>query len=428
MTAGVSSTEGERVLFCEEVSESGPKVLFVTFEYREVLVGGIGRVVNGLMDELPGKLAFNVFVFRQRNSATDVSAVLFDENGEEKERYWLDTSEVIGEVVEKNGYDVVHFFNPGYVASRMIDNLRARKTKAKLVCSCHSLARTAQEIRNLESAEVELETYVLENIDYIHILNQASMHSLQQKYPEIWRSKPVTIIPNGINAEKCSGDPIQLDIRKNELQSSLQLDGNLVVLCMSRWSHGKGLEYLLEAVPRVVAKHPNIRFIIAGRKTISWENDVLSYVEKIDALVGELTPWVIPMGWVGDVERDALMGIADLYIMPSEIEFFPYSILEPVVARVPIVSSCLPCVEEILKAGEDCLMYSTRDAKLLADCILTLVDNEALRSRMADNAYAKVRTELSWSKVARMYIDFYKEICTSGLVKAPGQSRIYGIA
>jgi glycosyltransferase involved in cell wall biosynthesis len=400
----------------------------VTFEYREVLVGGIGRVVNGLMDELPGKLSFNVFVFRQRNDASDVSAVLFDENGSEKERYWRDTSEVIGEVVEKNGYDVVHFFNPGYVASRMIDNLRACKTRAKLVCSCHSLARTAPEIRNLESADVELESYVLQNIDHIHILNQASLRCLQEKYPEIWSLKPVTIIPNGIDAEKRNDDPARLDIRKNELRSSLQLEGNLVVLCMSRWSHGQGLEYLLDAVPLVVAKQPNIRFVIAGRKTISWENDVLSYVEKIDALVGELAPWVIPLGWVGDSERDALMGIADIYVMPSEVESFPYSILEPMAAQVPIVSSCLPCVEEILEAGEDCLMYSTKDAKQLADRILTLADSETLRSRMSDNAFTKVRTQLNWPKVARMYIDFYEEICASSLVKAPEQSRIYGIA
>lgn len=395
----------------EKISKSAPKVLFVTFEYREVVVGGIGRVVNGLVDELPGKLSFNVFVFRQRNSASEVSAALFDENGTEIERYRRETSEIIGEIVEENGYNVVHFLNPGYVALRMIDNLSARKAKAKLVCSCHSLARAAQEIRNLERAEVELESDVLEKIDHIHILNKASMRCLKEKYPEIVQSKPVTIIPNGIDVEACSDDPIKLEARKSELRTSLRLPGNLVVLCMSRWSHGKGLEFLLDAVPHVVAKQPNVRFFVAGRKTVSWEHDVLSYVEKIDALAGALSPWVIPIGWINDFERNALMGIADIYVMPSEMEFFPYSILEPIAAKVPIVSSRLPCVEEILDDGRDCLMYSTRDAKQLADRILTLAENESLRNGMADHAYVKTRTQLSWPKVAQMYIDFYEDIC-----------------
>lgn len=400
------------MLFFQKKNKLAPKVLFLTFEYRGVVAGGIARVINGLADELPGKLSFNVFLFQRRNRISDVSGILFNEQGKIIGRYWRDPSNAIINIIEKHRYDIVHFLNPGYASARIIKNLRVKKTKAKLVCSCHSLAKYAPQIRNLAKEELDIENYVLKNIDYVHILNQSSMQCLEEMYSEIVRSKSITIIPNGINTEKYINDSNEFKNYQNEWRNRLQVKSNIIVLCVSRWSHGKGLEFLLDAVPRVVAKWPNIRFVIAGRKEVSWENDVLSYVQKIDKLTSQLTSWVVPMGWVSDSQRNALMSIADICVMPSEVESFCYSILESMVAKVPVISTRLPCVEELFEADRDCLMYSNNDTEKLAEHILTLANSKVYRDSLASKAFVKIQDHLNWPKVAQMYIEFYEKIYT----------------
>lgn len=87
-------------------------------------------------------------------------------------------------------------------------------------------------------------------------------------------------------------------------------------------------------------------------------------------------------------------------VMPSELELFLYSILEPMAAKVPIISVRLSCVEELLDVDQDCLMYSPQDVEHLADRVLTMASSEAYRSQLASNAYSKLINQLDWAKVS----------------------------
>jgi glycosyltransferase involved in cell wall biosynthesis len=191
------------------------------------------------------------------------------------------------------------------------------------------------------------------------------------------------------------------------------LPGTKTVLCISRWSHGKGLEYLLDAVPHIIAVLPDVRFILAGRKESSWENDVTSYVRKIDEKIAKMGDHVQVYGWVDDATRAMLCKQADVVVMPSVVEYFPYAILEPAAEGIPIVSSRIAGAQEILQEGIDCLMYDPMDVTKLAENILALLCNSELADRLAASAYNRVSNKYTWDKIRAMYCRLYEEVIAS---------------
>ncbi len=386
---------------------SHPKVLFVTYEYQDRVSGGIGRVINGLVEALEGQLAFDVFLLEWRNLTMTFSGSLYSGKGKAKEKYWRKQYKVLHSLIRKQSYDIVHFLHCGEAPYEAIQYLRAQNTTAKLVYSCHSLAKHEQHIRKNASKELFWEEYILQHVDYIHVLNQSSVQWLTEQYPEVVSTKPIVIIPNGI--KPAAYVEISQEF-KDEWSEPLQTQENTIILCMSRWSHGKGLELLLEAVPLVVKHSPHVRFVVVGRKQNSWENSVNAYVQNIDKQVAQLSPWVVPMGWVDDLQRNTLLSLADICVMPSEMEYFPYSILEPMAAQVPIISSQLSCVEELLQDGEECLFYPIKDTHKLAEHLITLMTKASLRQSIATKAFLKIEEQYHWLKVARLYQEFYQRL------------------
>lgn len=176
---------------------------------------------------------------------------------------------------------------------------------------------------------------------------------------------------------------------------------------MSRWSHGKGLEYLLDAIPHVLEVMPGVRFILAGRKENSWENDVANYVKKIDDKIARLAEHVEVFGWIDDAQKALLCARANIVVMPSEVEYFPYGILEPAADGIPVVTSRITGSLDILEEGRDCLMYDTTDARQLAQHIVTVLGDQKLADWLAGNAYRRVACEYNWDKVSSMYRAMY---------------------
>jgi glycosyltransferase involved in cell wall biosynthesis len=235
-----------------------------------------------------------------------------------------------------------------------------------------------QSIRKASEKDLFHEDFLLKNSDHVHLLSETARQWVAAAYPGFRPNGDFHIIPNAI---RCPAGRTRIAPRGR------------TVLCMSRWSHGKGLEYLLDAIPHVLAVMPDVRFVLAGRKESSWEYDVASYVKKIDEKIGRVADHVEVFGWIDDVQKDQLCARADVVVMPSEVEYFPYAILEPAAEGIPVVASRISGSREILEEGRDCLMYDTTDVLQLAEHIVTVLGNPDLADRLAAKAHARVSTE-----------------------------------
>lgn len=382
------------------------KILFITIEYGEKISGGIGRVVNSLAPLLARKIDLQIMLVRNCRTFK-FTRIYRIRNNQWVKSYGRFMSKRFAGLINQEKYDVVHLFHGSSIATEAIKVIKEFFPQLKVVYSCHSIAKHEFPLRHNHPDALKDEALIINHCDHLHLLNQASLKYLQTAYPSITRKIAYSIIPNGIDA-----DPFQKkDTRfQRKLDQLLNKTGKITVLCMSRWSWGKGLEYLLEAIPQVIGRYQNIQFVIAGRRLFSWEYRYRAYLRAINRKITLLDDYVIPLDWLDDRQRNTLFSYADIWVMPSLLEYFPYSILEPMLAGIPIISARIDSVCELLTENEECLFYEPTNPAQLAERLLTLIHNPDLRKIIAANALQKVTTEYPWTRIAEMYLQMYQFI------------------
>ncbi len=383
------------------------KILFITFEYGKTISGGIGRVINSLAPLIAKQTDLHIMLLRNYvvyKFTIYKFAWIYKLCGDRRiTKYRRFRPGMLIGLIRKEKYDLVHVFHSTGAAA--VKTIKKRFPGLKVIYSCHSIAKHEFQIRNDHPDSLKHEECIVNYSDHLHLLNQSSLQYFQASYPAVPDQKSYSIIPNGIAAdsfqEKDNGF-------KRKMDQLLGQNGKITVLCMSRWSWGKGLEVLLAAVPEVVAHYQNIQFVIAGRKLISWEYHYQDYLRKINSLIRNLNGYVSVLDWLNDRRRNTLFTFADIWVMPSLLEYFPYSILEPMMAKIPIISSRIDCVVEMLTDNRECLFYEPTSPQQLADKLLTLIHAPDLGKTLADNAYYKAQ-QYSWGKIADMYIKMYRD-------------------
>lgn len=199
----------------------------------------------------------------------------------------------------------------------------------------------------------------------------------------------VTTIHNGVDVEAFQPRP--------ELRASARerwgLPANaFVVGGIGRLTHQKNFALFLEVAAAVIARHPHAVFVIAG----TGEEEAMLR-EKARALGIEQS--VRFLGFVG--EMAALYPALDMLLLTSRYEGLPITILEAMAVGIPIVSSDLDGVQEILVDGEDAALVEPGNAAAFASRVSELIAQPETARRLADAALRKVRSGYSAAAMAR---------------------------
>jgi glycosyltransferase involved in cell wall biosynthesis len=168
----------------------------------------------------------------------------------------------------------------------------------------------------------------------------------------------------------------------------------------------KGQEEFVRAAGRVLVAAPATRFILAGGAIYpAWRG----YRETILSLISEL-------GLAGRVTcigpRDDLPGLLaalDVFVLPSRSEGFGRGNLEAMAAGLPVVSTTVGGVPEVVRDGDTGLLVPPRDPAALAAAILRLARDEGLRHRLG--AAGRERAALfSVEKMVEGVIGVYRSL------------------
>ncbi|MBO9702734.1 MAG: glycosyltransferase family 4 protein [Sporocytophaga sp.] len=388
------------------------KILFVTFEFGEHVLGGLGRVINGLTQELRHHLVVDVYHIYFDPKIMSISAKVYrcDKNSYGKliAKYPFRYGTSLIRHVKNEKYDLIQFFSVHWIIGNIINRVNKELSDLKIVYSIHSLIKYEKGIRLNPNSFFKCEQKLIESASSIHVLNKTSFDYLKSSYDELSVQKNVAIIPNGVNLDDFYEDDMQF---RRKIKGKLK-DHVFVVSCMSRWAHGKGLEYFLDAAEILLKKGRRVQFILGGRKWISWEMKWYSYMWKIDKAAKRIKDGVIILDWLNSTQRNTLFSLSDVFIMPSELEYFPYSILEPAAAGVPIISSDIPCVREML-TDKECLFFQPGNSNDLAAKIELLMDSAELGWKLAERAKKRVVRECDWKNIASQYVDMYQLVADS---------------
>ena len=151
----------------------------------------------------------------------------------------------------------------------------------------------------------------------------------------------------------------------------------IAVGTVTRLMPSKGNQYLVEAVPALVSRHPNVRVFIVG------EGELRAELEAQAAALN-LGDRLIFAGFQRDVS-DVLTAL-DYVVFPSLWEGTPLTAFEALAAGKPIVATDADGLLDILTDRRDSLVVPKRDAAALSRGVSELVENPALAAQIAAGA------------------------------------------
>ncbi len=216
-----------------------------------------------------------------------------------------------------------------------------------------------------------------------------------------WEKIPaskITVVYNGFDFENLPGPA-----DRAELRAALNVpDGAPLIGSVARLQWQKGHDLLLDAMKLVLEARPDARCVIVGGG--AKEQDLRDQAARLG--FGDR---VILTGWRNDAVR--YLAAIDLFVMSSNFEGMPVSLLEAMAVGLPVVSTAVGGVPEVVEGGRTGLLVEGRDPRVFADALLALV-NDPERMR----AYGEAGRQLYQDRFrVRGMVDAYDRIYRDAL-------------
>ncbi|HEY6121685.1 MAG TPA: glycosyltransferase [Pyrinomonadaceae bacterium] len=236
------------------------------------------------------------------------------------------------------------------------------------------------------------------------------------------RAIPILNDVYGIPERKVSmvhhGVPDVSFIDPNYYKDHFGVEGRLVLLTFGLLNRNKGIETVLEALPDVVGKHPEVVYIVLGAthpevKRRHGEEYRLS-LERRARELGIEEHVIFHDRYVSFEELCEFIGASDIYVTPyfSRDQIVSGTLAYAVGMGKAVVSTPYLYAEELLSEGRGRL-FDFKDGKGLATTLNDLIESEAERHQMRKRAYEFGR-QMTWTEVALRYLNLFERATTSG--------------
>jgi len=235
--------------------------------------------------------------------------------------------------------------------------------------------------------------------DRIVVMSRLASKMLKQTY-DIPREK-VAFVPHGI--------PDVPFVDPSFHKDQFGFEGRTVLLTFGLLSPNKGIEVAIDAMARVVDKHPDALYVVLGATHPGiLRNEGDAYRNKLERQVDKLglrDHVVFHNRFVELSELVRYIGAADIYVTPylNEAQITSGTLAYALGAGKAVVSTPYWYAEEMLAEGRGKLV-PFKDPEAMAEGIDALLDDEVERAAVRKRAYLFCR-EMTWDNVARQYIE-----------------------
>ncbi|MFH1655622.1 MAG: glycosyltransferase family 4 protein [Candidatus Omnitrophota bacterium] len=188
-------------------------------------------------------------------------------------------------------------------------------------------------------------------------------------------------------------------LEKNELLG-LRRD-EFIVGIVSRLEPGKGNEFIIKAIPKIIQEIPNIKFVFVG------DGILRNYLEELAESLG-VQEKVLFLGLRDDVFD--LLQMFDIVCLASLYEGMGRVLLEAQAAGRPVVATRIGGIVDIVKDGKTGLLIPPKDVNSLAEAIIRLAQDRHLRTQMSEEARRFVDYRFSSAKMVVDIFNVYEEL------------------
>ncbi|MCX7807319.1 MAG: glycosyltransferase family 4 protein [Deltaproteobacteria bacterium] len=283
----------------------------------------------------------------------------------------------IARQLEAERYDIVHAFGPfeGVVAS-----IRKEELGFRLV---YEMSSFVDESLGLGAERVwrDFNEQCLQKADLVIVSTEAARRSVLERNPQL----PVKALRPAV-------DFGSLDWCERPTHARIH------ILYLGSFSSDRDLPTVLGALRRLrFHLSPLPRVLFAGENDPERQSRLREMVDafglsSIVEVRGEPLPGTLAkvVSWA-----DICLAPAGATARFQEFGDLPQPLLEYMACKRPVIAAAVPAMSEVLRDGEEGLLYAPEDDESLASAVVELVRSSELRSRLAEAAYQRVRRDFS---------------------------------
>ena len=279
-------------------------------------------------------------------------------------------------------YDVIHFHASGPCAMLWIPKLFGFHTIATL----HGIDSTRAKWGGFASKYLRFgEKVASKYADDLIVLSENNKEYILKTY-----GREAVFIPNGIDISENR----EADI----IKSKYNLSKNGYLLFLGRLVPEKGVHFLIDAFKNV---NTNKKLVISGG--ISHSDSYLSELK----LLSENDDRIIFTGFVQGAELEELFSNSLIYVLPSDVEGMPMSLLEAMSFGNCCLVSDIP--ENIEVVEEKAVSFKKGDVHDLKLKLQMLLENEQLVEKYKKNAANYILNKYNWDVIVDKTIELYEK-------------------
>lgn len=203
----------------------------------------------------------------------------------------------------------------------------------------------------------------------------------------------------------CDPDVIPIQVPSAAAQTSWQAPFAFTLMTIARLEREKNLDTLIRAMRGVHRKYPQAGVVIVG------DGRRRKQLERLARSLG-LGDAVVFLGARADAA--ALLEAVTAYAQTSAYEGYGMALIEAARAGLPIISTDVGIIGEVLVPGRDALVVPQRDAAALTSAIIRLIEDTHLRDMIRLSAQGAAKEHLRSARQEEQIIENLRRACTAG--------------
>lgn len=280
--------------------------------------------------------------------------------------------------------DIIHIHaeGPGYFS------FIPKFFRKKVVCHIHGLDWQRSKWKNSFASKFiyDGEKNIAKYADAIVVLNDKTKKYFKNNY-----GVNAEIIPNGVSAPTV--------VQAHIIKEKYGLDKNSYILYLSRLVPEKRADLLIDAYKKL---NTDKKLVIAGGVS-----DTDDYCEQLKKLAND-NENIVFTGFVEGVTLQELYSNSYVYVLPSDIEGMPLSLLEAMsYGNCCIVSDIDECVEVI---EDKAMTFKKNNANSLLEKLKYCIENADMVKKYKSGSSDYILSKYSWDKTANQVMSIYEKV------------------
>ena len=208
----------------------------------------------------------------------------------------------------------------------------------------------------------------------------------------------IRVVPFGIHPDRIR------PFDRQQARQAFEVGGHQVVGYLGHYSPMKGVPVLLAAFEQVALQNPAAKLLLAWSGKGAESQKVLSTLEQ--------APYRHQVKLVGEVSVPQFLAACDVIALPylgPSIPHFPLVLIEAFAARVPVVTTRVGGLPEVVQHEESGMLVEAGSSTELAQALMQLLEDGSLRSRLSENAHEVFGSLLNSNVTAKGLLELYRK-------------------